>query len=55
MAKPRKRRTTAKFTIPNPEMSYEAWLKIEAKFRKLMDGKAIDHRTASVIVREGRR
>lgn len=55
MASPRKRRITANFTFLNSEMSYETWLKLEAKFRKLMDGQAIDHRPASVIVREGRR
>ena len=50
-----KAHTSSKFTIPNPEMAYEAWLEETKKFRQLMDGKAVDRRPASVIVREGRR
>ncbi|MGV3660685.1 MAG: hypothetical protein ACO1TE_10890 [Prosthecobacter sp.] len=51
----RKAKADSKFTIPNPDMSYEAWLEQEKKFRAIMDGQAVDRRPASVIVREGRR
>lgn len=51
----RKSSTSSKFTIPNPDMEFEAWLEETKKFRQIMDGKSVDRRPASVIVREGRR
>ncbi|WP_395744154.1 hypothetical protein [Prosthecobacter sp.] len=50
----RKANTSSKFTTPVPEMAYEAWLEESRKFHQIMEGKTVDCRPASVIVRESR-